>query len=150
MPGTPPHVFHRTDVNWSEVQSACLEFILNTHPASGCPCTAQEPCQSFALVLWAQKASKIAHASPGKSLFGAPQAQLSTLLPEKNHDLFADLFLAVQLFGGNMSIVPQLFQHIQHSFPKEDDVNNNNNSDKTARSLFQDGKEPMDEGDDVL
>ena len=145
VPGTPPHGLHRADVNWADIQHRCLIFVLENHGA--CTCTMEEPCQSFALVLWAQKASKIAHASPGKSLFGATQAQLSTLLPEQNHGLFADLNLAVQLFGGNMSIVPQLFQHIQNSFPKEGDVNNNNN---TARGLFQDSKEPMDEGDDVL
>ena len=168
VPGTPQQAFrHGGDVNWSEVQNACLDYILNVHPASGCPCTAQDPCQSFALVLWAQKASKITQSSPGKSLFGVPVAQLNTLLPEQNHDLFQDVLAAVKLFGGgNVSFVPQLFQHIQQSFPKDvDDVNNNNNSltnnnnnanknntnnNNAARNLFRDGKELMDEGDDVL
>lgn len=143
------------DMNWSEVQRVCLEFLLVTHPGSGCTCSPDKPCPSMSLVFWAQKAMKVSEAAPGKSVFGAPLAQLSTLLPEQNNHLFQDLYLAVKLFGNNLSLVPQLFHHIQRSFAKSNINNNNNANSGPARNLFGahfdgGGGDAMDDGADVL
>jgi hypothetical protein len=103
------------DVNWAQVQGVCLQFVMETHPQSGCQCTPDQPCKQFALVKWVQRAAKVAQRSPGGLLVAAiTTADLAPLAPENNNDLFADLFLAVQLFGGdNMTVVSQVFQRIQ-------------------------------------
>lgn len=103
-------------VNWGNIQGACLEFVLETHLASKCQCGPAKPCKQMVLVQWAQKAAKVAQNSPGASIFGARANELASLTPRDNHGLFADLFLAVKLFGNNMSFVPQLFHHMQQSF----------------------------------
>lgn len=106
-------------VNWSSIQAVCLEFVIETHPQSKCHCSTTKPCKKRTIVQWAQKAAKLAQSSPESSIFGAYPNELAALMPQNNHALFSDLFLAVELFGSNMSFLPQLFYHVEQSFQEE-------------------------------
>ena len=59
--------------------------------------------------------SKVALASPGLSIFNANAGDLLNFLPTENGSLFADVFLAVEIFGVNgIAFLPRLFAHIVH------------------------------------
>jgi hypothetical protein len=111
------------DVNLTSLQSKCLQFLVYSHPQSGCKCTIDQPCKGIALVQWSQAVCKLAQSAPGSSIFAVPQNNLAALVPHGNNDLFVDLFQAVKIFGSNVFFLPQLFQHIQRSFQtKADDM----------------------------
>lgn len=100
---------------WAKIQAQCLHFVTDIHPRGNCKCTPENPCRGITLVKRMQQMSQIAASAPQSNIFEARHSELAKVLPATGNDIFADLFLAVQLFGSNVFILPQLFFHIQRN-----------------------------------
>jgi hypothetical protein len=103
-----------TKIIWSEIQASCVNYLLDVHPMLQCVCTPNEPCKGMALIKWIQPLARLAQSSPGMSILNASAKDLVAFVPTAaNKHPFADLYLAVEMFGTNISFLPQLFKHIQ-------------------------------------
>jgi hypothetical protein len=99
---------------WSAIQACCVTYLLDVHPLLQCVCTPNEPCKGMALIKWIQPLARLAQSSPGLSILNASAKDLVAFVPTAaNKHPFADLYLAVEMFGSNISFLPQLFKHIQ-------------------------------------
>jgi hypothetical protein len=108
------------DVNWTNIQNACVHFVLDTHIHSKCNCVSTEqPCRRIVILQWVQALSKLASASPGASIVSAHASDLAMFIPttaatdNTTSSLFSDLYIAVEIFGTDISFLPHLFKHIQ-------------------------------------
>jgi hypothetical protein len=117
---------------WAEIQTRCLQYLIDDHPKSQCKCsTSAEPCQGIRLVMWAQALVQLAQQQQhnqletqqqqqgSSSIFDAKVSDLVKFIPSNmvgndNKSLFSDLYLAVSMFGSNIFFLPRFYQHIQH------------------------------------
>ena len=104
---------------WGEIQAKCIQFLMETHPKSGCKCNSSiEPCKGMQIVMWAQSLVQLAQTqaqTTGRpSVFKASTADLLRFNPLSNDNgLFSDLYLAVAMFGAPIFFLPRLYSHIQ-------------------------------------
>jgi hypothetical protein len=107
---------------WTEMQARSIQFLMETHPKSGCKCSfLSEPCKGIKIAMWAQSlvhlAQTQAQSTGSPSLFKAKVSDLTRFIPTATvagqGDLFSDLYLAVAMFGSNIFFLPRFYQHIQ-------------------------------------
>jgi hypothetical protein len=136
------------DVNVTSLQTKCLQFLVEGHPKSKCPCTTDAPCTGLALAKWAQLVISLAQNAPGSSIFAVSQTRLASLAPHSHNDLFADLFEAVNLFGSDVFFLPQLYQHMQRSFQqhKGDALLAPNSAEEAATKRQKEGNSNNQQG----
>jgi hypothetical protein len=106
--------------SWGEIQAKCIQFLMETHPKSGCRCNSStEPCKGIKIVMWAQSLVQLAQ-TPAQttgtpSVFKANIADLLRFNPLSNDNgLFSDLYLAVAMFGAPIFFLPRFYSHLQN------------------------------------